>query len=83
MLQKMSGLATITSKRQLTIPVKLFDQLGLSTGDKMIIDSSGGELRLRKATKMVSELAGSVSVKKKVRNIDQVIAQAKRIRFGK
>jgi AbrB family looped-hinge helix DNA binding protein len=83
MLQKMSGLATITSKRQLTIPVKLFDELGLSTGDKMIVDSNGGELRLRKATKMVSELAGSVRVNKNLRNVDQAIAQAKRARFGK
>ena len=79
----MSGLATITSKRQLTIPVKLFEQLGLSTGDKMIVESMNGELRLKKATKLVSELAGSIKVKKSMPDIDKAISQAKKARFSR
>lgn len=79
----MSGLATITSKRQLTIPVKMFEQLGLSTGDKMIIETTNGELRLKKATKLISELAGSIKVKKSIPNIDKAISQAKEARFSR
>lgn len=56
----MNYLGTITSKRQLTIPSKAFERTKLKKGDKVLIQEKDGELRIRKATSLVSELAGSL-----------------------
>lgn len=81
----MSQLATITSKRQLTIPSKIFKKAGLSIGDKVMVEEDGGELRIKKALDLVEELAGSVKVPKHLRSIDtdQAIRIAKERYFGK
>ncbi|KKT85672.1 MAG: hypothetical protein UW85_C0015G0008 [Parcubacteria group bacterium GW2011_GWA1_Parcubacteria_45_10] len=77
-------IATITSKRQLTIPSNLFKKANLSTGDKVVIEEYGGELRIKKTLDLVEELAGFVSVPKRLRgaNVDRAISIAKRRHFG-
>lgn len=81
----MTHLATITSKRQFTIPAKLFKRARFSNGDKVLVDEKNGVLRIKKVTSLVSELAGSVSVPKHLSKIspDEAIKLAKRRRFGK
>lgn len=75
----MSQMATITSKRQLTIPSKLFKEAGLQIGQKVVISEENGSLKLTPAEKLVEELAGSVPVPKKWRgkNLDQIIEEAR------
>ena len=81
----MSQTVTITSKRQLTIPSKLFKSIGLSTGDKLIIEQENGGLRLTLAESLVERLAGSVTVASKFRKVDpdHAIKIAKKRRFSK
>ena len=78
-------LATITSKRQLTIPSRLFKKANLSIGERVIIEEKEGELRIKKALDLVEELAGSVSVPVRLRgvDIDEAIRIAKRRYFGR
>lgn len=61
----MSQMATITSKRQLTIPSKLFNKAGLQIGQKVIISEENGSLKMIPAERLVEELAGSVPIPKK------------------
>lgn len=80
----MTYIATITSKRQLTIPVDLFKKIGFSKGDKVIIEEKAGNLYIKSATDLVNKLAGSVSITKSQRKIDvdQAIKIAKKTHFG-
>lgn len=79
----MPSIATITSKRQLTIPVELFKKLNFSKGDKVIVKEKQGSLTITKAQKAVDELYGSISIPEEKRgaDVDQAIAQAKLKRF--
>lgn len=81
----MTYVATITSKRQLTIPSSLFKKANLAVGDKVIIEKTGGELRIKKALDLVEELAGSVSVPAHLKgvDIDKAIEIAKKRYFAK
>ncbi len=80
----MTATATITSKRQLTIPAKMFKQLGFKKGDKVLIEDTGEGLHIKKTKSVIAKLAGSVSVphdKKSVR-LDEAITQAKKRSFN-
>jgi len=81
----MNSLATITSKRQLTIPSAIFKKAKLKEGDKVIIAENEGELRIKRAVDLVEELAGSVQVPDHLKgiDIDEAIRIAKEIHFGK
>lgn len=61
----MSQIATITSKKQLTLPSALFKQAGLRIGQKVIISEEKGRLVLTPSELLVEELAGSVPIPKK------------------
>lgn len=80
----MSQLATITTKRQLTIPAKIYKKMGLSSGDKVLIETNGRELRIKKAVDLVEEFAGSVKIPKHLRGVDadKAIGIAKEKHFG-
>jgi AbrB family looped-hinge helix DNA binding protein len=80
----MTPLATITSKRQLTIPVSLFKKAGLSKGDKVVIEEKEGNIILKPALSIVEKLADSVSVPKHLKgvNVDKAIKIAKDRYFG-
>lgn len=75
----MKVLGTITSKRQLTIPADIFDKIGLSKGDKVLIKERKGELIIKPARLLVEELAGSVDIPEKLKgkDLDEAIKESK------
>lgn len=80
----MSQLATITSKRQLTIPAQIFEQAGLHKGQKVLIVRDEEGFRVKSAVQAVEKLAGLVRVPRRFKNltIHEMIAQAKKEHFG-
>ena len=79
-------IATITSKRQLTIPVDIFERAGLKEGQRVrIATSQQGKIYLESMIDLVEELAGSVAVPPRFAslNADQMIAKARKERFTK
>lgn len=81
----MNQMATITSKKQLTLPSKVFKKAGLRIGQKVLVAEENGRLTITPAEKLVEELAGSVPVPAKWRgkNIDQIIEESKNDYFRK
>ena len=79
----MSQIATITSKKQLTLPSSVFKKAGLRIGQKVIVSEEDGHLLITPAEKLVEELAGSVNISPRLKgkNMDEVIEQAKRKYF--
>jgi len=71
----MKQLATITSKRQLTIPSTIFQDLGLKEGERVMVSKEKGKITIQPAKNLVEELAGSVAVPKKFKGltIDKII----------
>lgn len=78
-------MATITSKRQLTIPSGLFKKIKLSEGDKVLIEEYEGNIILKPATSLVNELAGSVKIPNQLKgvDIDRAILKAKKKYFSR
>mgnify|MGYP003335666617 CR=1 FL=1 len=82
----MTRMATITSKRQLTIPVDVFNRLGLAAGDKLAIEvTDDRQLKIQKAVDLVEKLAGSLSVSPELAkmDLDEAVEKAKQLRFGR
>jgi len=79
----MPQLVTITSKRQLTIPVELFRKLNLEEGQQLLAYHEDRMIKLEPATALVEQLAGSVKIpaKFKRRSLDKIIRRAKKERF--
>jgi len=80
----MTQLATITSKRQLTIPAAIFKKVGFSENQKVLVDEEDGEIKIRGAVGYVMSLAGSVKIPKKFKSmdVDEIIEVAKREYFA-
>ncbi|MDR0365462.1 MAG: AbrB/MazE/SpoVT family DNA-binding domain-containing protein [Bifidobacteriaceae bacterium] len=57
----MTGISTLTSKGQTTIPARERRMLGLRAGDKLVFTVKGDQMTVRKANSFV-DLAGSVEV---------------------
>ncbi|OGE40571.1 hypothetical protein A3D25_00435 [Candidatus Daviesbacteria bacterium RIFCSPHIGHO2_02_FULL_43_12] len=74
----MSQLATITSKKQLTLPAELFRKVGFKVGQKVVVMEENGSLKISSSERLVEELAGSVPMPKEWegRDLDQVIDQS-------
>lgn len=81
----MIQVATLTSKRQLTIPAEIFRKLGLRTGQKLIVREDEGEITLTPALNLVEDLAGSVQVPAKYKGLsaDEIIDKSKKDYFSK
>jgi bifunctional DNA-binding transcriptional regulator/antitoxin component of YhaV-PrlF toxin-antitoxin module len=79
-----SQTATITSKGQITIPVKIIKEAKLKKGQKMIFTIEDNIIRLESSTDMVKRLAGSLTLPKKFQGIDLdvLIQQAKEEHFS-
>ena len=79
----MTQLATITSKRQLTIPVAIFKKAGFFENQKVLVEEENGSLLVRPAVSLVESLAGSVKVPKRFKgmDVDEIIEAAKREYF--
>ena len=75
----MTQLATITSKKQLTLPSAVFKKAGLRIGQKVIVSEENGHLFITPAERLVEEIAGSVSIPAKFKggDIDKVIEFSK------
>lgn len=78
-------LATITSKRQLTIPAAMYEKAGLQDVRKVLIQARGNQLVIEPATALVNSLAGSVRIpeKYKGKSINEIIQKAKKEYFRK
>ena len=61
----MSQLATITSKKQLTLPAELFRKVGFKIGQKVVVSEQNGSITITSAEKLVKDLAGSLPMPKK------------------
>lgn len=81
----MNYLATITSKRQLTIPADLFRKLNLQEKQKVIVSEEDGSMKITSALALLDKLAGSVKLPKKYKRVptDEMIERAKREYFRK
>lgn len=79
----MNYLATITSKRQLTIPVALYQQMNFRQGQKVVIYKTDSGMKIESALSLVDRLAGSVKIPKRFKNLtaDQIVAKAKKEYF--
>ncbi len=75
----MSQLATITSKRQLTIPVAIFGELDLKKGERVLVSQEKRKITIQPLKDLVEELAGSVISPKKFQGLsaDKIIELAK------
>lgn len=81
----MTYLATITSKRQITLPASLFSDMGLKKGQRLTITKRGDELVMVPALAAMYRLMGSVKRPKKYEgmDIDEMIEKAKMEYFSK
>lgn len=75
----MNYIATITSKRQLTLPSKLTQKLNLRPGEKITIREENGHLVMTPAVKLVEELSGSLKLPNKFQdlNMEEIVKKAK------
>lgn len=76
-------LATITSKRQLTIPVELYELFNLSAGEKMLMYRENKLIKMEPATSLVERLAGSVKIPERFKGLstEKIIQKAKKEHF--
>lgn len=77
--------ATITSKRQLTIPIEIFRKGNFLNNTKVIIKEVPEGILVQPVSSVIEELAGSVHIPKKMKAIspDKAIMEAKKLRFSK
>ncbi len=80
----MYKVGTITSKRQLTIPVAFFDKLGFKSNSKVTLQETKDGLLIKPAAKTMNSIAGSVKVPthKKDISLGKAVSAAKRAHFG-
>jgi len=77
--------ATITSKRQITIPASLFRKAGLTERQKVIISEEKGKLVITPLANLIEKLAGSLEVPNrwKGKDLDTIIEESKAEYFAK
>lgn len=81
----MTQIATITSKRQLTIPASIFKKAKLHQKQKVLIIEEDGKLIISPFVGLVEKLAGSLEMPKKWKGktLDQIIERSKHQYFSK
>jgi AbrB family looped-hinge helix DNA binding protein len=81
----MTYTATITSKRQMTIPVGLFRALGLKEGEKIVLSEKDGKFEAESALALVERLAGSLKVPKRFvgKTEEEIVNKAREEYFRK
>ena len=79
----MSQIATITSKRQLTIPVSIFKKIKLKERQKVIVEEEGGVIKIQPSINKVLGLSGSVKIPKRFKGkiLKQIISTSKKEYF--
>ena len=75
----MKETATITDKRQFTIPIRIYRELGLREGDKVVVTYAGTKMFIESARAVVERLSGAVMVPKQFKgmSLDSAIRKAK------
>lgn len=68
-LDTMKYLATITSKRRLTIPVDLYKQMNFQKGQRVVISKASDGIKVEPAAGIVERLFGSVKVPIKLKGL--------------
>lgn len=81
----MAQTATITDKRQFTIPIETYKKLGFQEGSKVVITYKGNKMIVEPASKVLDRLAKSVTIPKRFRGmpLDVMIQKAKEEHFKK
>ncbi len=81
----MSQVATITSKRQLTIPASIFKKVKLNQKQKVLIVEKDGKIIITPFLDQIEKLAGSLQIPKKWKgkSIDEIIEKSKQEYFAK
>lgn len=81
----MSESSRITSKRQVTIPIKIFNEFELEQGDQLIFQVRNNKIVIQKARDILQELAGSVKVPQEYKGLttEETIKKAKEEYFKK
>lgn len=79
----MNYIATITSKRQFTIPSDLYKVVNYKPQQKLliqIIDADEGLISVKPMSQLVEELAGSIPIAKAYKNLslDKMIEKARK-----
>lgn len=80
----MTEVATITSKRQLTIPSRIFKKIKLSKNQKVLVSEESGKIIITPAMDLIERLAGSLKMPRRWenKNLDQIVEGSKREYFS-
>ena len=75
----MVQVATITAKRQLTIPSVIFKKARLRERQKVLVEEKGGVIQIQPSVNRVLELSGSVKLPKRFhgKNAKEIIEIAR------
>ncbi len=75
----MNKTATITGKRQITIPIKLFKAANLDKNKKVIISQEKNRLVITSAVSLVENLAGSLKMPTswQGKDLEEIIEESK------
>lgn len=75
----------ISSKRQIALPVNIFNGLNLKQGDRLVIEVIEDSITMRKGQNVLDSLAGSLSTpaKFKRKSLEYIKAKAKQEYFSK
>lgn len=81
----MPYLATITSKKQFTIPAQVFRQLNFQEGQKVLVSEENGSMVVEPTLALIERLSGSVKIPARFKglSLDKIIEKAKKEHFGK
>lgn len=79
----MNQLATITSKKQLTLPSGIFQKAQLKEGQKVLVTEENGRIIITPSEKLIEDLADSITPPKKWegKTPDQIIEESKKEYF--
>lgn len=80
----MQKTATITSKKQLTIPARVYEEAGFKYGQKVLVTVENGKMIVYPAELLIERLAGSLKTPESWRGKDtkDIISQAKEKYFA-
>lgn len=81
----MTYLATITDKRQVTIPVDVYRAMEMKKGQKVVVQVNDRIISMRPVEDIVEKLAGSVKLPTKYKGvkIEEIVNRAKNDYFSK
>ena len=79
----MNQVATITSKKQLTIPSAIFNKASLKIGQKVLVSEDNGRLIITPSEALVEELAGMLTMPRnwKGKALNQIVDDSKKEYF--